>query len=67
MENMGLCLDDRPEEGVFRVHRRVFTDPDIFERYSRLAGDLHPAYYARIRDEFDRTRSAVLAIKGRFA
>ncbi|OGT60751.1 MAG: phosphoenolpyruvate carboxylase [Gammaproteobacteria bacterium RIFCSPHIGHO2_12_FULL_63_22] len=40
------------------------SDPDIFERYSRLAGDLHPAYYARIRDEFDRTRTAVLAIKG---
>lgn len=40
------------------------SDPDIFERYSRLAGDLHPAYYAKIRDEFDRTRSAVLAIKG---
>ena len=31
MENMGLCLDDRPDEGVFRVHRRVFTDPDIFQ------------------------------------
>ncbi len=31
MENMGLCLDDRPDEGVFRVHRRVFTDPEIFE------------------------------------
>ena len=40
------------------------SDPDIFERYSRLAGDLHPAYYTLIRDEFDRTRSAVLAIKG---
>ena len=40
------------------------SDPDIFERYSRLAGDLHPTYYATIRDEFDRTRSAVLAIKG---
>ena len=40
------------------------SDPDIFERYSRLAGDLHPAYYAKIRDEFDRTRAAVLAIKG---
>lgn len=24
-------IDDRPEEGVFRVNRRVFTDPAIFE------------------------------------
>lgn len=24
-------IDDRPDEGVFRVHRRVFTDPEIFE------------------------------------
>ncbi|MCX7042693.1 MAG: phosphoenolpyruvate carboxylase [Gammaproteobacteria bacterium] len=40
------------------------SDPDIFERYSRLAGDLHPGYYATIRDEFDRTQAAVLAIKG---
>ena len=24
-------IDDRPEESVFRVHRSVFTDPDIFD------------------------------------
>ena len=24
-------IDDRPEDGVFRVHRRVFTDPQVFE------------------------------------
>jgi len=24
-------IDDRPEDGVFRVHRRLFTDPDVFE------------------------------------
>ena len=24
-------IDDRPAEGVFRVSRRVFTDPDVFE------------------------------------
>ena len=40
------------------------SDPAIFERYSRLAGDLHPAYYAKIHDEFDRTQAAILAIKG---
>jgi benzoate/toluate 1,2-dioxygenase subunit alpha len=27
---LGL-IDDRPEDGVFRVHRRVFTDPDVFD------------------------------------
>jgi len=40
------------------------SDPDIFERYSRLAGKLHPVYYAKIREEFDRTQAAILAIKG---
>ena len=24
-------IDDRPDEGAFRVHRRVFTDPRIFD------------------------------------
>ena len=24
-------VDDRPEDGVFRVHRSVFLDPDLFE------------------------------------
>lgn len=24
-------IDDRPEDGVFRVHRRLFTDPDVFD------------------------------------
>ena len=24
-------IDDRPDDGVFRVHRRVFTDPAVFE------------------------------------
>lgn len=24
-------IDDRPQDGLFRVHRRVFTDPEIFE------------------------------------
>ena len=41
------------------------SDPDIFERYSQLAGDAHAQYFPRIRDEFLRTRDAVLAIKGR--
>lgn len=29
-EIVGL-IDDRPEDGVFRVHRRLFTDPDVFD------------------------------------
>lgn len=24
-------VDDRPDEGVFRVHRDVYSDPEIFE------------------------------------
>ncbi|MEG3192527.1 phosphoenolpyruvate carboxylase [Lysobacter sp. D1-1-M9] len=40
------------------------SDPAIFERYSQLAGDLHPRLHPRIAAEFERTRSAVLAIKG---
>jgi phosphoenolpyruvate carboxylase len=40
------------------------SDPDIFERYSRLAGELHARFCPGIRAEFDRTCRAVLAIKG---
>lgn len=42
------------------------TELDIFERYSALAGEAaHGACFARIAEEFERTRAAVLAIKGR--
>ncbi|MEN1942106.1 phosphoenolpyruvate carboxylase [Luteimonas sp. MJ174] len=40
------------------------SDIDIFERYSRLAGDAHPAFFPGIAAEFARTRDAILAIKG---
>jgi len=40
------------------------SDLAIFECYSRLAGDLHAPYYARIAEEFDRTRNAILDLKG---
>ena len=41
------------------------SDIAIFERYSRLAGDLHAAFFPGIAEEFARTREAILAIKGR--
>jgi len=45
------------------------SDPAIFERYSQLAavlpdGDLHARFHPGIAAEFERTRAAVLAIKG---
>ena len=45
------------------------SDLGIFERYSRLAarlpqGDLHAQFHPGIAAEFERTRRAVLAIKG---
>src|SRR5690606_33099091 len=40
------------------------SDLDIFERYSRLAGDAHDAFFPGIAAEFNRTRDAILAIKG---
>jgi phosphoenolpyruvate carboxylase len=45
------------------------SDLRIFERYSQLArnaadGDLHAQFHARIADEFERAREAVLRIKG---
>ena len=43
------------------------SDLAIFERYSRLAGDLHDAFFTDIAAEFDRTRDAILAIKDRDA
>ena len=40
------------------------SDPAIFERYSLLAGELHARFHPGIAAEFERTRAAVLAIKG---
>jgi len=40
------------------------SDLDIFAAYSRLAGPLHERYFARIAEEFVRTRALVLQIKG---
>ncbi len=40
------------------------SDPDIFERYSQLAGELHGRFHPGIAAEFERTRAVVLAIKG---
>jgi benzoate/toluate 1,2-dioxygenase subunit alpha len=31
MRDMGFYVDDRPQDGVFRVHRDVFADPALFE------------------------------------
>ena len=40
------------------------SDLDIFERYSRLAGAQHDAYFPQIAAEFARTRDAILRLKG---
>jgi phosphoenolpyruvate carboxylase len=40
------------------------SDMDIFERYSRLAGDAHAAFFPALAAEFNRTRDAILALKG---
>ncbi|MBL0223807.1 MAG: phosphoenolpyruvate carboxylase [Xanthomonadales bacterium] len=39
------------------------SDLAIFERYSRLAGDLHEFFFADISSEFERTRNAILDLK----
>ncbi len=31
MNDMARFIDDRPADGVFRVHRDVFADPELFE------------------------------------
>lgn len=40
------------------------SDLAIFERYSRLAGPLHETFYSEISAEFERTRNAILDLKG---
>ena len=40
------------------------SDLDIFECYSRLAGELHEAMFPGIAAEFERTRDLVLALRG---
>jgi phosphoenolpyruvate carboxylase len=39
------------------------SDLAIFERYSQLAGPLHPDFHADITSEFERTRTAILDLK----
>jgi phosphoenolpyruvate carboxylase len=41
------------------------SDLAIFERYSRLAGPLHTAYFPGIAEEFERTGEALLALRDR--
>ena len=31
LQDVRLYIDDRPEQGVFRVHRAVYADPELFE------------------------------------
>jgi benzoate/toluate 1,2-dioxygenase alpha subunit len=31
IDNIRLYVDDRPTEGVFRVHKDAFSDPEVFE------------------------------------
>src|SRR5690606_12368506 len=40
------------------------SDLDIFECYSRLAGELHEAMFPGLAAEFERTRDLVLALRG---
>jgi phosphoenolpyruvate carboxylase len=40
------------------------SDLDIFAAYSRLSGPLHERYFPTLSEEFHRTRSLILQIKG---
>ncbi|HET7561955.1 MAG TPA: phosphoenolpyruvate carboxylase [Rhodanobacteraceae bacterium] len=40
------------------------ADLDIAESFSRLSGELHEKFFPRIADEFQRTRDAILRLKG---
>ncbi|HVQ61648.1 MAG TPA: benzoate 1,2-dioxygenase large subunit, partial [Burkholderiales bacterium] len=31
LKDISLYVDDRPSEGVFRVHRDVYSDAELFE------------------------------------
>src|SRR4029077_2655727 len=31
LKDISLYVDDRPADGVFRVHRDVYSDPELFE------------------------------------
>lgn len=35
IKDIGFCVDDRPHEGVFRVHPDVFADEELFELEQR--------------------------------
>jgi phosphoenolpyruvate carboxylase len=41
------------------------ADLDIAERFSQLSGELHAAFFPRLRDEFARTAHWILALKNR--
>jgi hypothetical protein len=37
MKPARFYVDDRPDAGVFRVHRDVYSDPEIFIRIRRFS------------------------------
>lgn len=39
-------------------------DLDIAEAFSKLSGELHPVFFGRISEEFERSRDLILRIKG---
>lgn len=36
VQRLTHCIDDRPNDGIFRIHRDVYTDPEIFELEQRF-------------------------------
>jgi Phenylpropionate dioxygenase and related ring-hydroxylating dioxygenases, large terminal subunit len=35
-QKLERCVDDRPDDGIFRIHRDIYTDPEIFELEMKL-------------------------------
>lgn len=55
-QSLSALIDDRLQDGVFRVHRRVFTDPEIFElemKYIFESGWIFLGLASQIRNKND--------------
>ena len=56
VEDLQSLIDERPDEGLYRVHRRMFTDEEIFEcvTYLKAVG-----FFSRMRV---RSRSRTISL-----
>src|SRR5258707_14148779 len=63
-KDIRLYVDDRPAEGVFRVHRDVYSDPKLFELEQKFIFD-RTWNFITLESQIARTNDFVTGHTGR--